>query len=454
MTQPFYDEKLDRLQRDAFTYFVNEVNPANGLVKDCTRPEFPSSIAAVGLALAAYPVGAERGWLTRTEAVTRALTTLRFFWNSPHGSEPDAIGYKGFYYHFLDMHTGRRAWDCELSTIDTALLLAGALTAASYLDRDVAEEREVRELADALYRRADWQWAQNGEATLTHGWKPESGFLPYRWRGYDEATILYLLGLGSPTHPLPPQSYAAYTSTYSWKNIYGYEFLYAGPLFIHQYSHVWIDFRGIQDEYMRAKGIDYFENSNRATHVQQEYAIRNPLQFRRTCGCHQCECCWGITASGGPGPATLIIDGVERHFFDYLARGAPYGPDDGTIAPWASAASLPFAPEIVLPTIEHMIHLGAGPTSCPYDLVASFNPTFPGPTPLGWVSPWNYGLNQGPLVLMVENYRSGLIWSLMRRCPYLVAGLGRAGFSGGWLESGRAKSTAGPLLTRKEHSHV
>lgn len=450
MTQSLYDDMLDRLQRDANSYFVNEVNPANGLVKDCTRPGFPSSIAAVGLALAAYSVGVERGLLTRTEAAARALTTLRFFWNSPQGPEPNATGYKGFYYHFLDMDTGRRAWDSELSTIDTALLLAGALTAASYFDRDVAEEREIRALADALYRRTDWQWAQNGEATVTHGWKPEGGFLPYRWRGYDEATILYLLGLGSPTYPLPVESYAAYTSTYSWKNIYDYELVYAGPLFVHQFSHIWVDFRGLQDEFMRDHGSDYFENSRRATYVQQQYAIRNPLQFS-----HHCNCCWGLTASDGPGPATLRIDGIERRFYDYLARGAPFGPDDGTIAPWAAVASLPFAPEIVLPTIQNMIRLGVAPSCCSYGLAASFNPTFPGSTgESGWVSPWNYGLNQGPLVLMVENYRSGLIWNLLRRCPYLVAGLTRAGFSGGWLESGPANPTAAPQLTRKEHSHV
>ena len=449
MTQPLHDDMLDRLERDALSYFVNEVNPANGLVKDCTRPGFPSSIAAVGMALAAYPVGVERELLTRTEAVARTLTTLRFFWRSPQGPESNATGYKGFYYHFLDMDTGRRAGDCELSTIDTALLLAGVLTAASYFDRDAAEDREVRELADALYRRTDWQWAQNGEATLTHGWKPEGGFIPYRWRGYDEATVLYLLGLGSPTHPLPVESYRAYTSTYSWKNIYDYEFVYAGPLFVHQFSHLWVDFRGIRDYYMRTRGIDYFENSRRATRVHQEYAIRNPLQFS-----HHCNCCWGMTASDGPGPATLRIDGIERRFYDYLARGAPFGPDDGTIAPWAAVASLPFAPEIVLPTIQHMIRLGVGPTCCSYGLAASFNPTFPTPTgEIGWVSPWNYGLNQGPIVLMVENHRSGLIWSLMRRCPYLVEGLNRAGFSGGWLESGRDQSRAKPRSTHKEHAH-
>ena len=181
---------------------------------------------------------------------------------------------------------------------------------------------------------------------------------------------------------------------------------------------------------MRGKGTDYFENSRRATHVHQEYAIRNPLQFL-----HHCECCWGLTASDGPGPATFLIDGIERTFLDYAARGAPYGPDDGTIAPWATAASLPFAPGIVVPTIKSMINVNAGSTCCRYGLTASFNPIFPSPSGSpGWVSPWNFGLNQGPLLLMVENFRSGMIWELMRRCPYLVAGLGRAGFAGGWLD--------------------
>jgi hypothetical protein len=429
MPRTGYEEMLDTLQRDAFAYFLNEVNLSNGLVKDCTRPGFPSSIASVGLALAAYPVGVERGFLTRSEAMARTLTTLRFFWSSPQGTEPHATGYKGFYYHFLDMETGRRAWQCELSTIDTVLLIAGALAAGLYFDRDAAYECEIRQLAHALYCRVDWRWAQNGAATVAHGWKPESGFLPYRWRGYDEATILYLLGLGSPTHSLSAESYRAYTSSYTWKNIYGLEHLYAGPLFIHQYSHVWVDFRGIQDEFMRSRGLDYFENSRRATHVHQEYAVRNPLGFS-----HYCDCCWGLTASDGPGTTTLVIDGVEREFYDYLARGAPFGPDDGTIAPWAAVASLPFAPDIVLPTIRKMIRLGAGTIHCPYGLAASFNPTFPVRSGnLGWVSPWNYGLNQGPLVLMVENYRSGLTWDLMRRCPYLVSGLRRGGFSGGWL---------------------
>ena len=180
-------------------------------------------------------------------------------------------------------------------------------------------------LADALYRRADWPWAQNGGATVTHGWKPESGFLEYRWEGYDEALVLYILGLGSPTHPLPEESYAAWASTYEWKNSYGYDYLYAGPLFTHQISHVWIDFRGIRDAFMRDKRIDYFENTRRATYVQQRYAIDNPLEFAG-----YGKDCWGITASDGPGPDTIKVNGIERRFFDYVGRGVPYGPDDGT----------------------------------------------------------------------------------------------------------------------------
>jgi hypothetical protein len=424
------DQLLDRLQRETFEYFLKEVNPANGLVADKTRKDWPASIAATGLALAAYPIGIERGFMTRDAAARITLTTLRFFLNSPQGPELDATGYNGFYYHFLDMTTGRRAWQCELSTIDTAFLLAGALTAATYFDRDSDREQQIRALADELYRRADWRWAQNGGATLTHGWKPESRFLKYRWEGYNEALLLYVLGLGSPTHPLPVESYAAWLATYSWKKIYEYELLYAGPLFIHQLSHIWIDFRGIQDSYMRAKGIDYFENSRRATWVQQQYAIRNPREFAL-----YSEHCWGITASDGPGPATLEVDGRQRRFFDYVARGAPFGPDDGTLAPWAVVASCPFAPEIVLATIRYFTDHARLRRGDSYGFRATFNPTYPAASvnEHGWVSPWNYGLNQGPMVLMIENYRSEVLWRLMRQCPYVLTGLRRAGFTGGWL---------------------
>ena len=420
---------LESIQRTAFEYFRKESNPANGLVLDKTAEGWPASIAAVGMALAAHPVGVERGFLTREEAVERVLTALRFFWRSPQGPEPTATGYKGFFYHWLDMKSGARVWNCELSTVDTALFLAGALTAARYFDRDTPAERELRELAENLYARADWRWAQNGGATVTHGWKPESGFLPYRWEGYDEALIVYVLGLGSPTHALPAESYRAWAATYEWRKIYDTELLHAGPLFIHHMSHVWLDFRGIQDEYMRGRGIDYFENTRRATQVQRQYAMQNPL------GCaHYGEHCWGLTASDGPGDVTLTIDGVERKFLDYAARGVPDGPDDGTVSPWAVIASLPFAPEIVLPTIEFFGRLGLHEGHA-YGFRASFNPTFrDGSThPAGWVSPWHFGINLGPIVTMIENYRTGLVWQLMRECPYIVAGLRRAGFTNGWL---------------------
>lgn len=384
---------LDRLQWETFEYFLKEVNPANGLVADKTRDGWPASIAATGLALTAYPIGVERGFMTRDEAVKITLTTLRFFRNSPQGTAPDVTGYKGFYYHFLDMTTGRRAWKCELSTIDTTFLLAGVLTAAVYFDRDDEDEQQVRTLADELYRRADWRWAQHGEATVTHGYRSKSGFITHRWKGYDEALLLYVLGLGSPIYSLPGESYPAWLSTYAWRKIYDHEFVYAGPLFVHQLSHIWIDFRGIQDNYMREKGLDYFENSRRATYVQREYAIRNPLEFAL-----YDKDCWGITASDGLGPARLKIDRVKRHFFDYLARGVPDGPDDGTIAPWAVVASLPFAPEIVLPTIRYFTDHVKLKQADSYGFKATFNPTFPvkSDNEYGWVSRWNFGLNQGP----------------------------------------------------------
>jgi hypothetical protein len=427
------NDQLQTLQRNTFRYFWQETNTENGLIPDNTAADdIPASIAGVGFALASYPVAIERSFVTRAEAIKRTLATLRFFWEAPQGPMPDATGHRGFFYHFLDVTTGRRAWRCELSTIDTTILIAGALTAAAYFDRDTDAEREVRQLTDSLYRRVDWRWAQNGEATVSHGWKPETGFQRYRWEGYNEALILCVLGLGSPTHPLPEESYRAWTSTYRWKKLYGHEFLYGAPLFMHQLSHVWIDFRGIQDVFMRRQAIDYFENSRRATYVNQQYAIRNPRGFR-----DYGQYAWGITASNGPGPATRRVRGVTRRFLGYVARGVPNGPDDGTLAPWAVAASLPFAPEIVLPTLEHCAKTYPNMKN-EYGLVCSINPTFPsrGSGRSGWISNDHFALDQGPVILMIENYRSGLIWRLMRSCPYVVAGLRRAGFNGGWLTDG------------------
>lgn len=439
------DSDLLLIQRAAFSYFEHETNPANGLVLDKTAPNWPASIAAVGMGLACYAVAVEQGFVTRQEAAERVLTTLRFFWHSPQGPEPDATGYHGFYYHFLDMQTGRRAAQCELSTVDTVFLLAGALTCGQYFAGNTAQEREIRTLADALYCRADWVWALNNQDTVAMGWTPEHGFLAARWEGYDEALLLYVLGLGSPTCPLPAQSYQSWASAYQWQHSYGIDYLYAGSMFTHQLSHIWIDFRGLQDEFMRQKGTDYFENSRRATLVQQRYAIDNPGGFK---GYNQF--CWGITATDGPGPAARLVDGVMRQFYDYLARGVPHGPDDGTIAPWVVVASLPFAPEIVLPSIDYFVHELDLHTGNPYGFKASFNPTWPDPCahPYGWVSPWHFGIDQGPVVLMIENYRSGMIWQLMRHCPYIAKGLQRAGFSGGWLaKMDRSSGLEGCLQT-------
>jgi hypothetical protein len=423
------DELLDTIQKRTFEYFVHETNPENGLVRDRTTAHSPASIAATGLALASYPIGVERGYMSRDDAVARTLTTLRFFRASPQGTQPDASGHKGFYYHFLDMQSGRRVWKCELSSVDSTFLIGGMLVAAEYFTRDTPDETEIRSIATELYTRVDWEWMLHGGPTVSHGWRPKRGFIPYRWDGYDEALLLYILGLGSPSHPLPSESYTAWASSYLWKKIYGVEYVFSGPLFTHQLSHIWVDFRDIRDAYMRERDSDYFENSRRATQVQQQYAIRNPMEFEG-----YGEHCWGLTACDGPGPKTCKVKGISRRFFDYISRGVPFGPDDGTIAPWAVVASLPFAPEIVLPTIEQMAKLRLMDQN-PYGFKTSFNQTFPDKNApaAGWISAGHCGINQGPIVLMIENYRTQFIWNLMRKCPYVLTGLRRAGFSGGWL---------------------
>jgi len=423
-------DDLERLQRDAVGYFLRAANPDNGLIADSSRDGSPCSIAATGLGLAAYVVGAERGFLPRREAAARTLTALRFFRDSAQGEAQDATGHRGFYYHFLDMQDGRRVWQCELSMIDTAILIAGALTSGAYFSAAADDEREIRALARFLYERIDWPWATAGGAVVRMGWKAGTGFLSYGWEGYSEAMLLYLLGLGSPTHPLPADTYGAWTNSYQWENLYDIDFLFASPLFIHQLSHVWIDFRGIQDAFMREKRFDYFENSRRATAVQQQYALRNPLWFTG-----YGEHCWGFTAGLGPGFARQrAAGGIERQFYGYVARGVPFGLDDGTLAPWAVAASLPFAPDMVLAALRHVRDAYPAVLS-PHGLLTSFNPSFDtgDGSGRGWLSPEHFGLDQGPVALMIENFRSGLLWRLMCECPAIVTGLRRAGFRHGWL---------------------
>jgi hypothetical protein len=421
------DALLDRLERAAFDYFVQNMNPRNGLVADTSRDNSPVSIAVVGFALTSYPVAVERGWMEREDAVRRSLAALRFFRDSDQSGSPTATGFAGFYYHFLDIHTGARVWQSELSMIDTALLIAGVLTASAYFTADKPDEAELRELADFLYRRIDWRWAQNEGDTIRQGWKPECGFLHYGWEGYSEAILLYALAMGSPTHPIHGDCYKAWTATYQWENLYDHDYLYAGPLFVHQFSHAWIDFRGIRDDFMCEKRSDYFENSRRAVLIQREYAQRNPHGFAG----YEIDC-WGLTAGDGPSDELPDVSNEKRRLFGYAARGVPYGPDDGTLSAPSVLASLPFAPEIVLSDVRNMM------TRYPEMLTAerfasSFNPSLADADGRAWFSAGHYGLDQGIVLLMIENHRSGLLWQLMRACPYIRSGLGCAGFRDGWL---------------------
>lgn len=433
-------ELLDDVQRRTFNFFWETTNPENGLVPDrWPTPSF-SSIAAVGFGLTAYGIGAERGWVTREAAAQRVRTTLRFFLDAKQGEAPKGVtGYRGFYYHFVDMKTGERFKEVELSTIDTALLLAGALFCQSYFDRDTEVEREIREIAETLYTRAEWSFFHERAPLVSMGWTPEKGLLDYDYTGYNEAMILYILAIGSPTHPIAPEAWKAYTKTYKWASFQGQEHLNFGPLFGHQYSHLWIDFRGIQDAYMREKGIDYFENSRRATLAQRAHAIANPMKWR-----DYGENVWGLTACDGPLDGVLEIDGQRRQFFTYSARGAAAGEirDDGTLAPTAAVSSIAFAPEIAVPAMETMIRNWGAHIYQQYGFLDSFNPTLTFPTKLqmghivpgvGWIDHDYLGIDQGPIVAMIENHRSGLVWNVMRKNEHVRRGLKRAGFTGGWL---------------------
>lgn len=418
---------IDRFQKAAFDYFLDAVNPENGLVADTCQPGSPCSIAATGFGLSSYPVGVERGWIAREDAAMRTLTTLRFFSQCPQSRDRNATGYKGLYYHFLDMKTGARTWNSELSLIDSAILIAGMLATATYFDEDNPVEAEIRSLAAMLYARVNWAWAVDGDGALWLGWKPRSGFLPFHWTCYSEAHILYVLALASPSFPIRRESYDAFIRCYDWKIVEGEPFLYAGPLFIHLFSHAWIDFRGIRDAPMREKQSDYFENTRRAIAVQKDYAAANPGRFSG-----YGPDIWGFTACDGPPRSRRLRDGRHQEFSGYVARGAPHGPDDGTIAPWAPLASIAFEPEAALSATRNITSLY--PAVVENDrFLGSFNPSVASKAPEGWLNTCTIGLDQGLLVLMIENHRSGFFWKLMRETPVIARGLRAAGFSGGWL---------------------
>lgn len=420
---------LDELQARTFRYFWELADTTYGQVPDRYPTLTFSSIAATGFGLTAYLVGAERGYITREQAAQRTRKTLQALWDLPQGPEASGMsGYKGFFYHFLTLDSALRYKQVELSTVDTGLLMAGVLSAMSYFDRGSEDEQAIRVLADSLYRRVEWDWALNESGRLSMGHHPERGFISYDWRGYNEAMILLILAMGSPTHPIPAESWPLWCETYDWAEFEGEAHVNFAPLFGHQYSQMYVDFRGLQDAYMRDKGIDYFENSRRATLANRNYCMRNPMGFEA-----YGENIWGLTACDGPANEPRQWKGQTVQFHTYSARGAAAQEirDDGTIAPTAAGGSLPFAPEVCLPALEAMWENYYEQLVGDYGFRDAFNPSYtfgPG-NEQGWFNEDYLGIDQGPILIQAENYRSGLIWEIMGRNPYLSAGLAKAGFT-------------------------
>lgn len=414
---------LDSIQYRSFLYFFNESNRENGLVKDRSASWAPASIAAIGFALPSYAVGIERNWISRDEASRITLNTLNFFLKSVQSSDTNATGYKGFYYHFLRMNSGTREWNCELSSVDTGLLMMGIIFARNYYNLENKIENELRSNAEKLISRLDWEFFKmppTGEYanTISMGWTPEKGMHFMGWGGYNEALFLYILAAGSGMKDVEA-SYNSWLASYDWRTPFpNLSHVAFPPLFGHQFAHTFIDFRGLVDRYMKVKGIDYFENSHRATLVQRLYAIENPKGW-----VGYDSLCWGISASDGPGNKYNFDD---KKFLGYAGRGTS-GPDlnyfdDGTIAPYAAISSIVFAPEFVLRTIKNFNEKYAAGLWAEYGYVDSFNPT------LNWFNKEYIGIDQGTLLLMVENFRTGLVWNYVMKDPIIQNGLNRLGF--------------------------
>lgn len=411
---------LDDLQQRAVRFFLEHSDPQTGLVADRARTDGQpvhrvSSIAAVGFGLTAWCIGDQRGWIDRAQARQRVLTTLRFV----HDELPHE---RGFYYHFVDMRSGQRQWRCELSSIDTALLMGGVLTARQYFADDAIAGDEIQRLARAIYDRVDWPWMLAGGETLSMGWKPESGFIASRWNNFSEHPILYLMAMGSWAHPLPSQTWRAWRRepvvTYA-----GRTFLQCPPLFVHQFPHAWIDFRGRRDA-----EVDHWRNSVDATLAQRQFcmdlAAKDPVRFG-----HYGPNLWGITAS----------DSVRG----YRGWGGPpaSGDLDGTVVPCAAAGSLPFAPRECLATLRHMRE--AYPQAWGrYGFADAFNPA------TGWVNPDVIGIDVGITLLMAENLRSGMVWEYFMRNEEIQRGLKAAGFV-----PSRRQETATTHAPAREASH-
>ena len=402
------DEFLDYIQEANFDYFWYLANPTNGLVPDRTASGAPCSIAAVGFGLTSVCIGADHGWISRTDAAARVLTTLNTFYQGPQGSGTSGItGYKGWYYHFLDMNTALRTWSSELSSIDSCLLLAGVVYVRQYFDGTNATEATIRSTADAILNRVDWNFFSQGTAGVALGWQPTTGFSGYgNWIGYNEAMIIYILGFGAATNPLPTSAWSLWTSGYSWRTFYGLSQVAFGPLFGHEYSHCWIDFRHIVDPYMNSHNSTYFENSRRAALAQMIYCGAAPHTGYSSN-------IWGLTACDGPPPT------------GYTARGFPPagGFDDGTIAPTAAGGAICFVPEYSIPTLKAFYNNYRTSIWTENGFRDAFN--------LGssWWDTDEIGIDQGPIVIMIENYRTQRVWQRFMQSPEIQLGLQRAGFA-------------------------
>ena len=432
---------LADLEKKSFLFFWETANPKNGLIPDRWPQHSRCSVAAVGFGLSACPIGIERGWITREQGRERVLTTLRFFANAPQGNQATGVtGYKGFFYHFIDMQTGFRGDDTvELSSVDTALLLAGMLHCQSWFSGEHADEVEIRRLVDLIYGRVDWTWMQARGQAIAMGWFPENGgrFHGSDWKGYNEAMIVYLLALGSPTHPVAATAWNEWTSSYGFSSQFGSEPHVTYPcLFIHQFSHAWVDFRGMSDEYMRGKGFDYAENSRRATLAQRNYAKANPKKLRG-----YSDKVWGVTATDGPGKFSGTVDGLARSFSWYEGRTMNSAEDDGTISPYGAISSLPFT-RAESEEAAMAMYAGWGKEIYGKYGFFAFNPTFVIPAAvkqgrvvadLGWINTDFLGIEVGPLLLMLANARDGSVWKTMKANPYLLEGLRKAKFQGGWV---------------------
>jgi hypothetical protein len=392
LLSPSDDEFLEELEKRNFQFFWEQASPESGLVKDRCNvltkdASVVGSIAATGFGLTALCIGQQRGYVPLAEARDRVLLTLRFLWKK-------MPTHRGFFYHFADVNTGERMWDSEVSSVDTAILLCGILTCRRYF----SEHSEISLLAFEIFNRVDWTWLSEDTSLLPHGWTPEFGFLPYRWDYYSEMMMIYLLGLGSLPHPLSAQTWNAWKrTTFEYDGI-----RYIGsfaPLFVHQYSQAWFDFRGKRDAY-----ADYFENSVFATEAHRAFCLELAKQFP-----DYSVDLWGISAS----------DSQKG----YVIWGGPpmMGPIDGTVVPSAAAGSLPFLPQPVMRVLNNIKdHYGRAWSK--YGFVNAFNPLN------NWYDTDVVGIDTGITMLMAENARTGFVWNTFMKNPEAQRGMDRAGF--------------------------